>query len=177
MDARDARDLLESAMPDEPGIAWADFGAGDGTFTRGLVELLGPDARVFAVDRDARSLAALDRWPARLREHVVAIVADLSRPFDLPALLDGALIANTLHYFRDPAALLTSLVTRVKPGGRVVIMEYDRRAKSPWVPYPIPLAELDAIVTGAGLSAPVITATRPSRYGGDLYVAATDRLG
>lgn len=177
MDARDARILLESAMPDEPGTVWADFGAGEGTFTRGLVELLGQGARVFAVDRDAGSLAALDRWPAPAREHVIPVVADLSRPFELPDLLDGAVIANSLHYFRDPAAVLTSLVARVKRGGRVVIIEYDRRARNPWVPYPIPLAELDAIVKRAGLSAPTITATRPSRYGGDLYVAASDRTG
>lgn len=176
MDARDARELLESAMPDEPGTLWADFGAGEGTFTRELVELLGPTGRVFAVDRDAGSLAAVDGWPERLRERVTRVVADVSRPFDLPTSLDGALIANALHYFRDPAVILASLAARVKPGGRVVIMEYDRRSRNPWVPYPIPLTELEAIVTDAGLSAPTITARRPSRYGGDLYVAACDRL-
>jgi len=177
MDARAARTLLESAMPDEPGTTWADFGAGEGTFTRVLAELLGPAARVFAVDRDATSLAAFDRWPARLREHVIPVVADIARPFELPSLLDGALIANALHYFRDPTAVLASLAARVKAGGRVVIMEYDRRSRNPWVPYPIPLSELEAIVKGAGLSAPTITATRASRYGGDLYVAASDRVG
>jgi len=177
MDARDATKLLESAMPDDPGTVWADFGAGGGTFTRALVELLGPSARVFAVDRDAVSLPSLDRWPVQFRGRVVPIVADISRSFDLPAVLDGAVIANALHYFRDPTAVLASLVARVTLGGRVVIMEYDRRAGNPWVPYPIPLAEIEAIAEGAGLSAPVITATRPSRYGGDLYVAASDRRG
>ncbi len=56
-------------------------------------------------------------------------------------------------------------------------MEYDRRAASRWVPYPIPLARLAALTASAGLTSPSITATRPSAFGGILYVAAADRLG
>ena len=40
----------------------------------------------------------------------------------------------------------------------------------------IPSASLPGIVGSAGFSTPVITATRPSEFGGHLYVAASDRL-
>lgn len=179
MKPRDAATLLASAMPASPGLIWADFGAGEGMFTRALAELLGPQARVYAVDRDASALAALNDLPATLPQRVIPVVADLAGQFELPglgdALLDGAVLANSLHYHRDATSVLTSLAVRVKPDGRIVLIEYDRRGANPWVPFPIPLSALPALAEAAGLSAPTVTATRPSRYGGDLYVAAMTR--
>ena len=180
MDTRDAIALIAGALPKHGSAVWADFGAGDGTFTRALLELLGSEARVYAVDRDATALAAIDLWPSAVRANVTPVVADLTRPFDLPGLgetlLDGALFANTLHFIRDAADVLARLVSLVKPGGRVVFVEYDRRAPSRWVPYPIPSARLPALAASAGLTRPVVTTTRPSTYGGELYVAAADVL-
>jgi hypothetical protein len=107
------------------------------------------------------------------------VLADLTRPFELPGLegasLDGMVIANTLHFLRDADAVLARLVAWVRPGGRVVLIEYDRRAASRWVPYPIPITRLPTLARAAGLSTPVLTATRPSAFGGTLYVAAADR--
>ena len=64
MDTRDAIALIAGAVPTHESAVWADFGAGDGTFTRALLELLGSGARVYAVDRDATALAAIDLWPS-----------------------------------------------------------------------------------------------------------------
>jgi ubiquinone/menaquinone biosynthesis C-methylase UbiE len=178
MNAREARALIASALPEGRGGLWADFGAGDGTFTRALVELLDAESRVYAVDCDESALAAIERWPSPLREQVTRVVADLSRPFQLPgverASLDGALFANTLHFMREADEVLARLVSLVKPGGRVVFVEYDRRASSRWVPYPIPSTRLPALAESAGLSAPVIVAMKASAFGGELYVAAAD---
>lgn len=182
MDTRDAIALIAGAVPKHPSPVWADFGAGDGTFTRALLELLGAGARarIYAVDRDATALAAIDLWPSAARANVTPVVADLARPFDLPGLgdtlLDGALFANSLHFIRDAENVLARLVSLVKPGGRVVVVEYDRRAASRWVPYPIPSARLPVLAASAGLTPPVITTTRASAYGGELYVAAADVL-
>jgi hypothetical protein len=57
----------------------------------------------------------------------------------------------------------------------MVLVEYDRRTSSRWVPYPIPADRLPALAASAGPSRPVITATRPSTFGGNLYVATADR--
>jgi SAM-dependent methyltransferase len=166
--------LIEAAIPRERGT-WADVGAGDGTFTRALAQLLGPNARIYAVDRDARALASLRRWAARDGANVVPVEADFTRPLELPEPLDGLLVANALHFVRDADVVLAQLATLLRPVGRVVIVEYDRRAASRWVPYPIPSDRLPALTASAGLSAPAITATRPSAFGGILYVAAADR--
>jgi SAM-dependent methyltransferase len=175
----EAVDLIAGAVPRRAGT-WADLGAGDGTFTRALVERLGPGSRIYAVDRDRRALATLARWAAKNAADVVTVVADFTEPFDLPGAagaLDGMFIANALHYVRAPGPVLARLASRLRPGGRLVIVEYDRRGANPWVPYPIPAARLAELAVSAGLSPPVVTATRPSSFGGDLYVAAADRSG
>jgi ubiquinone/menaquinone biosynthesis C-methylase UbiE len=177
---RDAVELIRAAMP-RPAGTWADLGAGDGTFTRALVELLGPESRIYAVDRDARALAALERWAKAAAPNVIAVRADFTRSFEMQGLadaaFDGMLFANALHYVRDAGAVLARLAQRLRPGGRVVIVEYDRRPASRWVPHPIPAERLPALAAAAGLSSPVVTGRRRSAFGGNLYVAAADRPG
>ncbi|HEX9703635.1 MAG TPA: class I SAM-dependent methyltransferase [Gemmatimonadales bacterium] len=178
MDTREAVALLESAVPRGAGI-WADVGSGEGTFTRALAELLGPGSRIYAVDHDEAVVRALERW-AEDGVEVIPVQADFARPFALPGLaetkLDGILFANALHFVPHPDVVLSRLAPWLRPGGRVVVVEYDRRAANPWVPYPIPTTRLPALAASAGLAAPAITATRPSAFGGVLYVAMTERL-
>jgi SAM-dependent methyltransferase len=154
---------------------WAEFGAGEGTFTRALAHLLGPSSRIYAVDRDPAAVAALQRWAQRDSISVVALHADFARPFELPGVsrreLDGILVANALHFVPDPDVVLARLVAWLRPGGRAVIVEYDERRASRWVPYPISAARLADVVAASGLSKPTITATRPSAFGGTIYVA------
>lgn len=179
MNTAEAVDLIGGAIPRRPGT-WADLGAGDGTFTHALVELLGPSSRIFAVDRDARALATLTRWAKKHAANVHPVEADFTGPLELPGLegtmLDGMIFANALHFVRDADVVLARLAARLRPDGRVVFIEYDRRAPSRWVPYPIPVDRLSALTEPAGLTTPVVTATRPSAFGGNLYVATADRV-
>ena len=85
MNTAEAVDLIRGAIPPRTGT-WADMGAGDGTFTRALVELLGPESRIFAVDHDARATAALERWAKKNRAQVIPVIADFTGPLDLPGL-------------------------------------------------------------------------------------------
>ena len=178
MTPADAAALIATAVPRGPGT-WADLGAGHGVFTRALVRLLGPGSRIYAVDRDAGAVAALRRLRKADAVDLVPVAADFTRPFELPALpesgLDGMLFANALHFVQDPEVVMARLVGWLKPGGRVVLVEYDGRTSSRWVPHPIPSSRLPALAASAGLSAPTVTATRPSAFGGVLYVAAADR--
>ena len=179
MNTSEAVALIKGAVPKRGGT-WADLGAGNGTFTRALAELLGPASRIYAIDRDPAAVTALGRWSATHAPHVIPVEADFTRPLDVPGLsesaLDGMLLANALHFVRDADTVLARLVTLLRPGGRVVLVEYDQRAASRWVPYPIPAARLPSLAAAAGLSPPVVTATRPSAYAGILYAAATERI-
>lgn len=179
MNTSEAVALIESAVGGHEGT-WADLGAGDGTFTRALAKLLGQNSRIYAVDRNAGAVVELERWSASAAENVIPVEADFTGAFELPdlgaTLLDGMLLANALHFVSHADAVLARLVTLVRPGGRVVLVEYDQRATSRWVPYPIPIARLPALAAAAGLSTPTVTATRPSAYRGTLYAAVAERL-
>jgi ubiquinone/menaquinone biosynthesis C-methylase UbiE len=179
MKTDDATALIAEAVPAQRGV-WADVGAGDGTFTRALAARLGLAGRLYAIDRDANAVAALVRWAAKAPAHVIPVHADITHSLELPEQsapgLDGMLLANVLHYVPEPGPVLSRLVRLVRAGGRVVIVEYDGRAANRWVPYPIPSARLPALAGAAGLSPPVVTATRRSAFGGMLYVARADRV-
>jgi SAM-dependent methyltransferase len=174
MDAREAERLIASAVPSGPGT-WADLGAGDGTFTRPLAVRLGPGARIYAVDRDARALDGLQRRLPDVAAEVTLVHGDLERPFELPdarpGTLDGFLLANTLHFVRDPAGVLARLARWLRADGIAVLIEYDRRRPSRWVPRPIDAADLPALFAAAALTAPRVVARMDSAFGGQMYVA------
>lgn len=164
---------------------WADLGCGTGTFTRALVDIVPAHSRIIAVDQDAAALTELRRWAERHAPEVVTVHADFTSPSVITALggdsLGGMLFANALHFVRDADSVLARLVRVLRPpavgvaGGRVVFVEYDRRDANPWVPYPISRDRLPILATSAGLSVPVVTATRRSRYQGLMYAASAER--
>ena len=178
MDLQDAEGLLAGAVPPSRGV-WIDFGAGTGTFTRALANRLDTGSRVYAVDRDRHAIASLssERWKNGVE--LVPLVGDFTQALSLPGLAaagaDGMLFANSLHFVAKPEIVLARLASLVRPGGSVVIIEYDGRRANRWVPHPISTDRLVDVLAEAGLLPPVITAKRPSAYGGALYVAVTKR--
>lgn len=180
MEIHDAIELLREATGEETrSSVWADLGAGTGTFTRALATSLGAGSTIYAVDDDARAVNALERLPRTGFVRVIAVKADFARPFELPGLgdnaLDGILLANSLHFVRDAQDVLSRLAGRLRPGGTAVVIEYDRREASRWVPYPIPIARWPELAAAAGLVGAKITATRPSAYQGILYVGSATK--
>jgi SAM-dependent methyltransferase len=184
MNVSDAIELIRDAVGVSAGV-WADLGAGTGTFTRALTELLGAGSTLYAVDGDARAVRALRELSSSSwgNVSVTAVKADFTRPLELPGLvredaqLDGILLANALHFVPDAERVLSGLVKQLRPGGRMIVVEYDRRGASRWVPYPIPASRWLQLAESAGLTDPTITATRPSAYAGILYTGAATRPG
>ena len=171
MNDRDALDLLRAAVPAADGEVWADLGAGSGVFTRALATLVGPAGHVFAVDEDDRALASIRAWGAG---QVTVLRADVTGPLALPPL-DGVVMANVLHFVADAESVLPRIVSLLKPGGRLVLIEYEGRRPGPWVPHPVSAARFRELAAAAGLDAPRVAATRPSRFGGQIYAAVATR--
>ncbi len=171
MQLDDAIALIRSAVTGKEG-AWADLGAGRGTFTRALASVLGPDSRIHAVDVDSGTVDELEVL-ARELPNVSVTKGDFAKTVALPPL-DGILLANALHFVKDQAVVLGRLVKLLRPNGRVVLIEYDKRATDRWLPYPIPIAALPALAKAAGLGKFTVAESRPSNYQGVIYSAFAD---
>jgi ubiquinone/menaquinone biosynthesis C-methylase UbiE len=169
----DAAALIRSSVEGREGT-WADLGAGRGTFTRALASILGPESRIHAVDQDDYAVAELDAWAKAEAPNVTAVRGDFTHQLELPEL-DGILLANALHFSKDAGGVLAKLTRLLKPGGRLVLVEYDRRASSRWVPHPISIAGLKELAAAAGLSRFIVAESRPSNYEGVIYAAHADK--
>ncbi len=174
MNAADHVALLREAL--QPGGSWADLGSGSGAFTLAMAELLGPDATIYSVDADGRSLVVQEqeleaRFPAL---DVKLIRADFKDTLDISGL-DGIVMANSLHFQRDACAVLVHVSGWLKPGGKIVIVEYDIETHNQWVPYPLPFSRLPSVAECAGLSAPRLLDSRPSRYHHRVYSAVSEK--
>ena len=170
MDHAEMVALIRDGVPG-PGGVWADLGAGEGNFTRALGELLGPDATIYAVDRDGRSLDRLWAKPAMASATVKTIQADFTRALGLPAL-DGVLMANALHFVRDQGAVLALIVGYLHPGGRLIVVEYERATARPWTPYPLPFERLQSLAARTGLAEARLVGSRRSPSSGVVMYAA-----
>jgi precorrin-6B methylase 2 len=178
MTQQDAIALVQGGVPTKGGT-WADLGAGSGTFSRALASLLGPHGVVYAVDRDATAFGELERMATHAPSDAAEIrilVGDFAHGVALRAL-DGVVVANALHFvpYERQAAVLARIADMVRPGGPVVVIEYDRRDANRWVPYPVSRRAFAGVAREAGLSDPALLATRPSRYSGTIYSVVVRR--
>ncbi len=171
--------LIRGAFPPTDGTlpaatAWADFGAGSGAFTLAIRDLAGPTVDLSAIDQDRSALEALQVAMRRQfpETSLHLLDGDIRRPPALPPL-DGIVAANSLHYVDRKAQpqALRLWSTLLKPGGRIVLVEYDSNNPNHWVPYPISFERLGALTREAGLPEPLLLGTHPSRWSGRIYSA------
>jgi ubiquinone/menaquinone biosynthesis C-methylase UbiE len=172
MNHADHVELLGPALT-RPAV-WADLGAGAGAFTLALAELIGAAGSIYAVDVDRRALAELEdamraRTPA-VTLHVRA--ADFTRPLDLPPL-DGIVMANSLHFEPDKERALQRVRGYLKPGGRLILVEYNVDRGNHWVPYPIAYSTWANLAARVGFAETRLLAMRPSRFLKEIYSAVS----
>ena len=173
MDSRDAARLIASAV--HTGETWADLGAGTGTFTVALARLVGQTGAVYAVDRERSSVNALSivaQDDDRERARIIVMHRNFTEELEL-SRLDGALLANALHFVNgdQQAQVLRHIADRLVDSGAVVVVEYDNRAPSPWVPFPVSLTRLADLARQAHLGEPEHIGRRRSMFGGNMYAA------
>ncbi len=174
MDHNDHVDLLRAGVPGRGG-RWADLGAGAGAFTLALRQLAGPEAEIHAVDRDRTALEELRRlYRARFGGEAGLTVhaADLTGRLDLPAL-DGIVMANSLHFFRDKLRILRHVRGLLRPEGRLLVVEYNVDRGNLWVPYPLSWEAFQGLAPQAGFTEPRLLARHPSSFLKEFYSAET----
>jgi len=125
-------DLLVEELHLQPGMTVADIGAGSGYLSRRLAPLVAP-GRVFAVDVQPQMVALLRELSQKPEfKNLVPIQGatdDVKLP---PASIDLAVLVDVYHELAYPYEVMRSLIRALKPGGRVVLVEY--RGEDPAVP-------------------------------------------
>ena len=171
MDRADLVGMLKGGVTVKGGRL-ADLGAGDGAFTFALADLLGPNARITAVDRDSGSVRRLGSAGVQSSAaSIQTVVADFTRPLRLSDL-DGVVMANSLHFVRDKAPVLASVLKMLRPGGALIVVEYETDRGNPWVPHPFSFATWERMAVAAGFEVPKLLHRHPSRHFGSMYSAS-----
>jgi len=125
-------DLLIARLPLEEDAIVADIGAGTGYFSIPIAERV-PRGTVLAVDIQEEMLAIIEERqqngaPANI-ETVLGSVTDPNLPRDG---VDLILLVDAYHEFSHPFEMGTAMVDALRPGGKLVLIEY--RAEDPAVP-------------------------------------------
>ncbi len=125
--------LVLDAIKLKPGDAVADIGAGTGYFSWRMAKSVGRQGKVFAVDIQQEMLDLLVKKMAdRAVTNVVPVLGTIEDA-RLPAKsVDLAIMVDVYHEFSHPFEMMESICRSLKPGGRVVFVEY--RAEDPEVP-------------------------------------------
>lgn len=111
-----------------PGQVACDIGAGPGYFSLRLSRVLGPTGHVWAVDVEPRMLAALsERVAAQGIRNVTPVLGLPGDPLLPPASCDLVLVVDTYHHFPDGVLYLRRLAEALRPGGRLVNIDFHKR--------------------------------------------------
>lgn len=121
------------ALDLKPGQVVADVGAGSGFHAFRMANQLGDTGKVLAVDVQPEMLKLI---AARARREKVANVVPVRGTDKDPKLpaggVDLVLMVDVYHEFRWPYEMAEKLVAALKPGGRLVFVEF--RAEDASVP-------------------------------------------
>ena len=163
MQLKDAIELIDHERIDD--IAgpqtWADLGCGEGLFTQALTQLLKPGSKIYAVDKTSPGPI-----PSYNNVLIESKIYDFVKDDLVFPLLDGILMANSLHYVSDKKALLNKLLLLMKPTAGFIIVEYDTDTPvKNWVPYPMSFESLQILFRQVGYETIIPIGKRPSVYG------------
>jgi SAM-dependent methyltransferase len=174
MDHQDHMALLRGGIPTRGGV-WADFGSGRGAFTSALAELIGPEGEIYSIDKDRRALKAQSRLiPGQISAQALPMIhyigEDYINRIDLP-ILDGIVMANALHFQRHKEPVLALIINYLRPGGRLILIEYNVDHGNMWVPYPLSYPTWESLATKLGFVDTCLLERRPSHFLREIYSA------
>ena len=127
-DAYQKPDEVIRALELKPGETVADIGSGSGYFTLRLARAVGEAGHVYGVDIDPELTRHLNR---RIRDsglrNVQTVLAEPDDPLLPDRSIDRFLIVNTWHHIEGHERYLALLKKLLKPGGQIIMIDYQKR--------------------------------------------------
>jgi ubiquinone/menaquinone biosynthesis C-methylase UbiE len=159
-----------------PGTRVADLGAGDGTFAIALARRVGAPGHVYATELDDKRLAGIRRSATEAGFSNVTVIKGAVSRTNLPDACCDALFSRVVyHHLTDPAALNAGVFRALRPGGRLLIIDFEPGGIMNWIGRPetadrhgghgTPKATVVREVTAAGFQ----LMRGPEKWRGRLY--------
>ena len=124
--------LLLKNLAVKPGMVVADIGAGSGYHSALLSKMVGT-GKVFAVDVEPEMIAYLNARIKQEKLNRIVPVLSTEQKVSLPEnTIDMMLLVDVYHEFSFPYEMALSMRAALKPGGKLVLVEF--RAEDPAVP-------------------------------------------
>lgn len=134
------------ALGIRPGEVIADIGSGSGYFTLRFAAHVGDAGKVYAVDIDPDMVRFLNR---RLRDaglrNVQTILAEPNDPLLPDASVDRFVVVDTWHHIEDKAGYLALMKKMLKPGGQVVMIDFQKKELPLGPPLQMKIAREDLV--------------------------------
>lgn len=122
-----ARRQIVDALELQPGDRVADVGAGTGLFTPLLAEKVGQRGWVYAVDIAPKFVERIQQVALENKlANVTPVLGDERRPRLPPESVNCVLICDVYHHFEYPLTTMTAIRSALKPGGRLVVVDFER---------------------------------------------------
>jgi predicted methyltransferase len=121
------REKIVAAAGLKRGMVMADIGAGTGLFTLHFAQAVGADGKVFSVEIAKNFLEHIKARASKASASNVQTILCTERSVELPeASIDLAFICDVYHHFEFPSASLATLHKALKPGGTLVLIDFNR---------------------------------------------------
>ncbi len=122
-----AREAIAKALELGPGSRVADVGSGTGAFLHTFADAVGPTGRVYAVDISPRFVEFLRQRVQNEKLANVAVVLSAADSTKLPpGSVSHVFVCDTYHHFEQYPEMLASIRAALVPGGRFVIVDFER---------------------------------------------------
>jgi FkbM family methyltransferase len=121
------RKEIVAACKLKAGMAVADIGAGTGLFTRLFAAEVGPEGKVYAVDIAPKFIEHIEKTckEAGLKNVTTVVCTPTSAELP-PESVDVVFVCDTYHHFEFPFKTLASIHRALRPGGRLVLVDFQR---------------------------------------------------
>lgn len=118
------------------GDAVADIGAGTGYFTRRFAATVGPEGSALGLDIEKSMIEYMREDAKKLNlKNYTARIVKTDDPELAPGSVDVAFLCNTYHHIKARVNYFKKVAGSLKPGGRLVIVDFYKK-KLPYGPPP-----------------------------------------